>query len=1003
MRFTKVIGGITAALLVSGVSGARLPKRQDAPPVSSETPAPPAPPASTETPVPPPPASTETPTPPETLTPVPTPTSSEAPAPPPPSSTEAPAPPPSSSSEVPAPPPPTSTKAPVPPTSTEAPAPPSSTPAPPTSSAPPAPVETCATHLLVDDFSQWETGENSLQGATSDDQTMNATSTDGGILTFTPNNIDVSYIYEQFDCLDTVALGYDSISFNIKGPEAASVSIELQTVAECSSTEYQSFYYTLDGLSGSLQTINIPLNSWEGAGLEGVVGVLWYGFSAGLTGTDNVWQLDNVQFLCASVPPPEDPEPPVVTPVPTTDPTEPEPPVTVTTTVSVTVPSGDVTTTTETSTGSWSTPGKPTTTGRTTTTKRPGWPTITTRPIWPTEPPWWDDDPWDDPWGGWSDSQAAPQQVSATAAAVPTAVASAATEVQPIVAREAAAECDHLLVDDFISQSRLTFLYYNALLKSSSDDGTMKSVVVKNNRVTFTPVDTDSYWYTQLGCIDAEQYGGISLRISAAAGTTFDVQLSSTKGQCGTENTNDVVVTSKQLGWTFNGKEQLYSIPFSKFKGLDLTKFETIFISNLKKAVTFGPLALYCGNEVVEYVPPAVIEPSGPTETVPAPPSKATNLVIDKFANSETNALEQWHGADEGMTVTFKRNTMTLQTNDSDLMWVTQVSETCKDLTEFDGSYLHVAYTGSNLFTVALQQHNEKCNNDIYPYPETWDSLEASRYSTETDIWIPLNHFNVDRKRAIGFAFKGFYSTAATVFSKIEIVNEVPDNFQVPEKLPSGQFIFACKRPNSFAFAIDDGDPVFAQQVMKTIDDAGITVTFFTVGAPLRDPTTNLSAIYNEMASKGHQIALHSYTHPPLEGLADDASIDWEYTNDIEAVKETFNGLTPKYFRPPFGTEGARMRQRLAALIEDPYIVQWSVDVEDWLWAESDTPEKQLEAFKRDVAAGGNIVVMHYLYNSTVSYLEEFIQIAKATGKQLMRVDQCMMDPNAPPLPGEEQ
>jgi hypothetical protein len=69
------------------------------------------------------------------------------------------------------------------------------------------------------------------------------------------------------------------------------------------------------------------------------------------------------------------------------------------------------------------------------------------------------------------------------------------------------------------------------------------------------------------------------------------------------------------------------------------------------------------------------------------------------------------------------------------------------------------------------------------------------------------------------------------------------------------------------------------------------------------------------------------------------------------------------------------------------------------MWALTDTPEKQLDSFKRDVAAGGNLVVMHYLYPTTVSYLKEFIQIAKATGKQLMRVDQCMEDPNAPPLP----
>ncbi|KAI1383659.1 carbohydrate esterase family 4 protein [Hypoxylon trugodes] len=808
---------------------------------------------------------------------------------------------------------------------------------------------------------------------------MNATSTDGGILTFTPNNIEVSYIYEQFNCLDATSHGYDSVSFNIKGPEAASVSIELQTVAECDATEYQSYYYTVDGLSGSLQTINIPLNSWTDANLQGVVGFLWYGFSAGLTGTDNEWQLDNVQFLCADVPPPEDPAPPTTTAGP--EPTdEPGPGITVTTTVTVTP--------TETDTGSWSTPTR-------TTTRRPVPTTTTRRPTWPTDPPWWDDDPW---WGGWSESGSRP-----ASAAAATATASPGTWQTNNKLAARADECSHILVDDWVSQSRLTFLYYNALLESSSDDGTMKSIVVKNNRVTFTPVDTDSYFYTQLGCIDAEAYGGISLRIKAAAGTTFDVQLSSTKGQCGTEETEDIVLTSRQLGWTFNGQEQLYSIPFSKFEGLDLTKFETIYISNLKKAVTFGPVSLYCGETVAEYIPPAVIEPSGPTETVPAPASKATNLVIDKFANKDTNALNQWHGADDGMTLTFKKNTMTLKTNDSDLMWVTQVSETCRDLSEFDGSYLHIAYTGSNLFTVSLQQHNEKCNNSISPYPETWDSLEATRYATETDIYIPLEHFNVNRSRSIGFAFKGFYSTTPTVFSKIEIVNEVPEDFSIPEKLPSGQFVFSCKRPNSFAFAIDDGDPIFAQQVMKTIDDAGITVTFFTVGAPLRDPSTNLSAIYNEMASKGHQIALHSYTHPPLEGLPDEASIDWEYSNDIEAVKETFNGLTPKYFRPPFGTEGARMRQRLAALIDEPYIVQWSVDVEDWLWAESDTPEKQLEAFKRDVAKGGDIVVMHYLYNSTVSYLKEFIEIAKATGKQLMRVDQCMMDPNAPPLPDEEE
>lgn len=43
-------------------------------------------------------------------------------------------------------------------------------------------------------------------------------------------------------------------------------------------------------------------------------------------------------------------------------------------------------------------------------------------------------------------------------------------------------------------------------------------------------------------------------------------------------------------------------------------------------------------------------------------------------------------------------------------------------------------------------------------------------------------------------------------------------------------------------------------------------------------------------------------------------------------------------------------------------------------------------------------MVMHYLYPSMAEYLREFIRFAKATGKHLMRVDQCVEDSDAPPL-----
>ncbi|KAK4449977.1 hypothetical protein QBC34DRAFT_79620 [Podospora aff. communis PSN243] len=561
-------------------------------------------------------------------------------------------------------------------------------------------------------------------------------------------------------------------------------------------------------------------------------------------------------------------------------------------------------------------------------------------------------------------------------------------------------QCQNLLIDDWESQSRLTFLGYNALGQASSDDGSMASIVVSGHKVMLTPSNAESYFYSQFGCLNAQnKYGGISMRIRAARGTTFAVTLA-WFDQCGSSNIKTATRTTAQLQWQFDGSERLYWFPLNVFSGIDLTKLDLIYFSSMTGSVIFGPISFYCGTSASEYVVPTVITPPIPRQTVNTPVSNAKTFVIDAFANRDLNALGEWHGGDAAMSVTFGNNVATFRTNDSDLSWNTQLTNKCADMRSYAGAYLHIAYSGSNKFSIAMQQHNAQCNDKIAPFPETWDSLEAARYSSATDIYIPINHFNINLTRSIGFALKGFYTQEPTTISRIEIVDKVPNGWIMPSKLPSGKLVFACTRPNSFAIAIDDGDPKYAQRVMDIINQAGITVTFFTVGLPLLDSKNGLAKYYKEMAARGHQIALHSYTHPKMEGLPDQASIDWEINNDLGAVRSVFGANTPvNYFRPPFGTEGARMRQRLAASLgTNTHIVHWSVDVEDWLYAQSSTPSKQLDAFKRDINKGGNLVVMHYLYESTVNYLPEFIKLAKATGKRLMRVDQCMEDPNAPPL-----
>ena len=98
--------------------------------------------------------------------------------------------------------------------------------------------------------------------------------------------------------------------------------------------------------------------------------------------------------------------------------------------------------------------------------------------------------------------------------------------------------------------------------------------------------------------------------------------------------------------------------------------------------------------------------------------------------------------------------------------------------------------------------------------------------------------------------------------------------------------------------------------MMQIIKDADIKVTFFAVGSGLLDTTGNFSNVYREAIANGHQVALHSQTHPKIEGLPTIAEIDSQFTQNIAAAKSQL-GVTTKYFRAPYGTDGALTRQRL--------------------------------------------------------------------------------------------
>jgi hypothetical protein len=96
-------------------------------------------------------------------------------------------------------------------------------------------------------------------------------------------------------------------------------------------------------------------------------------------------------------------------------------------------------------------------------------------------------------------------------------------------------------------------------------------------------------------------------------------------------------------------------------------------------------------------------------------------LLLENEFGRPNNCIGFYHGGDDSKTYKIANNRLNISTKgNSDLAWYTQLSNSCTDLTPNDNGYIHIAYTGSNAFTVALQQHNPTCNENLNPYPYTW-------------------------------------------------------------------------------------------------------------------------------------------------------------------------------------------------------------------------------------------------------------------------------------------
>jgi peptidoglycan/xylan/chitin deacetylase (PgdA/CDA1 family) len=178
----------------------------------------------------------------------------------------------------------------------------------------------------------------------------------------------------------------------------------------------------------------------------------------------------------------------------------------------------------------------------------------------------------------------------------------------------------------------------------------------------------------------------------------------------------------------------------------------------------------------------------------------------------------------------------------------------------------------------------------------------------------------------------------------------------------------------------DDGPlPGVTDRILDALKAECVRATFFLIG---RNAQANTHLVKREVA-EGHTIAHHSFSHPTLRKMADEAAraeIDKGIAADEQAGGVTAAANAPRFFRYPGFADTTALNdwmrtRRLLPMGTD----LWASD-----WAKM-TPEAQLKlTMARLDKAGKGIILFHDIKAQTAQMMPAFLKALKAKGYKIV-------------------
>ncbi|KAJ3073608.1 chitin deacetylase [Podochytrium sp. JEL0797] len=201
-----------------------------------------------------------------------------------------------------------------------------------------------------------------------------------------------------------------------------------------------------------------------------------------------------------------------------------------------------------------------------------------------------------------------------------------------------------------------------------------------------------------------------------------------------------------------------------------------------------------------------------------------------------------------------------------------------------------------------------------------------------------------------------------------------------------GSDIITCSgaATNVWGATFDDGPSENTPAVLNYFKSVNMHATFWVIGVNVLQYPDVLLQTYQA----GHDIGLHTWSHPDLVTLSDDQIVA-ELVYASKVVYEVL-GVLPSYFRPPYGSVNDNVREITKKMGLTP--VMWAVDSEDWSYVGTGNMYLVKQAFQGWVNQGINnaISLEHDLFAETVAAIPDAMNVLIQSGRVIKPFHECI-------------